>query len=105
MIDSLTIAKPLLVGLLAGLAFFGGLWLTVRNFQKQKNPALIILTSSILRTAFALGIFWWASQDGLVAVGLCIAGFITARFILIKKIENSANGELSPQPGKEGPCT
>lgn len=89
--SALSLLAPFAVGLVVGLAFFGGLWLTVRRLDRMKNPGPVIFLSSILRIALAMAAILWVSRDGLPAIGSCLAGFLLARFFLIKKVRKSGS--------------
>lgn len=76
-------AVALLAGLLIGIVFFGGLWWTVRHSVVSAWPAVWFFGSLVLRTAFALGGFYWVSRaaDWRYLV-VCLVGFIGARFLV-----------------------
>ena len=55
-------------GLLLGVFFFGGLWLTVRKGLKSQRPALWFVGSMFLRTSVALcGFTWYRGEIGAPA--------------------------------------
>jgi len=76
-------AVALLAGLLIGTVFFGGLWWTVRRSVVSAWPVVWFFGSLLLRTAFALGGFYWVSRaaDWRYLV-VCLTGFIGARFLV-----------------------
>lgn len=70
-------------GLLLGTIFFGGLWFTVRKLVTSKTPSLWFLSSFVLRISITLiGIYYIFSGSWLRLL-ICMAGFITARYIII----------------------
>lgn len=83
MIETLVWNLP--AGMLLGLFFFGGLWLTVRNALHAKIPALWFLLSFVVRMAVALVGFYAISKTGhwqsLVAA---LVGFVIVRVVLIR---------------------
>jgi F1F0 ATPase subunit 2 len=103
--DVLPMALSLAGGFGTGVVFFGGLWLTVRRLDKMKHPAVVIFLSSIGRVALALVAFWWLSRGGLLPLAIALAGFLAARFVLIKKVRNSAPAEPPLTPDEKKPCT
>ena len=77
----------LLIGLILGLLYFSGLWLTVKNMQKSRSPAALVLVSFFLRTAaIMLVLIFVARQGNYVNIIALLAGFIFGRFILSRRI-------------------
>jgi F1F0 ATPase subunit 2 len=71
-----------LAGFALGLIFFGGLWWTVRCMLHSARPALWMLGSLLLRTAFALSGFWLLGGHDWKRMLACLAGFFIARVVL-----------------------
>ena len=67
-------------GGLLGAFFFGGLWWTVRKGLSAKQPALLFLGSSLLRTGVVLIGFYLVSAQQWQRLLLCLLGFVAARF-------------------------
>jgi F1F0 ATPase subunit 2 len=76
-------ALSLISGLILGVIFFGGLWLTVKKAVAGKNTALWLAGSSIIRIAIVLIGFYYVSDGSWQRMLLCVAGFIAARLLLI----------------------
>jgi F1F0 ATPase subunit 2 len=74
---------PLIVGLLLGVLFFGGLWLTVKKLAVSKMPALLVLFSFVFRISIVLAGFYFVGLDDWKKLGMCLIGFIVARFAVI----------------------
>lgn len=72
----------LVAGLVLGLFFFGGLWLTVKIAFTSKLPALWFFTSLFLRISVAFISFYYLSTGGWPNLILCLIGLIIARFIV-----------------------
>ena len=84
MTDTLTLAWALGMGVVLGAFFFGGLWWTVRKHSACRRPALLFLSSFLLRTNIALaGLYFVAGGhwDRLLA---CLFGFVIARLVVTK---------------------
>jgi F1F0 ATPase subunit 2 len=98
MSEPLILILALHIGILLGILFFGGLWLTVRKAMASKIPALWFFASLTIRVGTVLIGFYWVMQraswiDGL----LCLLGFITGRLMVIrftKTYESRANTEM-----------
>ena len=80
--EMLSLALALTAGLLLGAFFFGGLWWTVRKGLSAKQPALLFLGSSLLRTGVVLIGFYLVSAQQWQRLLLCLLGFVAARFVV-----------------------
>lgn len=74
-------------GGLLGSVYFGGLWLTLRRVSTSRHPALLMLSSLLLRLAgVGFGLYLFADgnwQRYLAAV----PGIVLARWLWIRRIE------------------
>ena len=80
MSETLTGMLVCAAGGLLGAFFFGGLWWTVRKGLSAKQPALLFLGSSLLRTGVVLAGFYVVSAQQWQRLLLCLLGFVAARF-------------------------
>ena len=73
------------IGVLLGLAFFGGLWLTINGLDRAEHPARRMLASLLLRFCVAIAGFYLLVRFGgwqhVLAGG---AGFVIARFLVMR---------------------
>ncbi len=69
-------------GIILGLLFFGGLYITVQKLETSKNPALIMILSFILRMAVLVVAFYFISKGGYKEVLFALAGVILTRFVM-----------------------
>lgn len=74
----------LLAGAALGVAFFGGLWWTVRRGASSPTPARWFLVSLAVRTAIVLVGFYAVGASQPVRMGLCLLGFVLARAIVLR---------------------
>lgn len=85
-----TLFVGLLVGLIAGLAlgivFFGGLWLTVREIPRSRQPAVLVVLSFMLRMLLVLAGFFLLSRGGWAVPVAGLLGFLVARTLLIRRV-------------------
>lgn len=79
----LTTAWVFATGILLGMVFFGGLWITVKKMVHAKRPALWLLASFFIRAGIALAGFYFTGADNWQRLLVCLAGFITARFLIL----------------------
>lgn len=81
-------------GILLGIVFFGGLWITVKNIVHAKSPALWLLGSFFVRTAIVLLGFYFIGAGNLQRLLICLAGFIAARFIVLNFTKEKASNKF-----------
>ncbi len=75
----------LLIGLILGMLFFGGLWFTVRKATVSKTPILWFLGSLIIRSCIVVLGFYYVMQRGnLLNSLITMAGFIVARMMVVR---------------------
>ena len=80
-----TLLVAFLAGVLCGLAFSGGLWLTVRKLQDVRRPWLLVAASFALRLGLVLATFFLVIRhDGWLHLVVALGGFIVARSLLIR---------------------
>jgi F1F0 ATPase subunit 2 len=77
--DVLPMIPPFAMGLLLGAFFFGGLWWTVRKGLSSPNPALLFLSSALLRMGGLLAGFYFVASGQWQRLLACFTGFIIAR--------------------------
>lgn len=69
-------------GLLLGIMFFAGLWLTLRKAICSRRPARWLLGSWFLRTGLALSGFYLVANGHWQRLLACLLGFVIARFMV-----------------------
>ena len=78
-------------GLLLGIVFFGGLWLTVRRLPHTTHPATVFLSSALIRIAVVVTGVWLLTKGNALSVGVCLLGFLTIRILTVYVIPNDQN--------------
>jgi F1F0 ATPase subunit 2 len=63
------------MGLLLGVFFYGGLWLTVHALLRSRYPVLLTISSFWARTLVTLGGFLFAMNGSWQNAIVCLAGF------------------------------
>lgn len=81
-----TMIASMLVGVLLGSLFFGGLWWTVnRGLSSSKQPAILFAGSMMVRTAIAvMGFYWVVTRWGWHQVLTCLVGFVLSRLFVTR---------------------
>ena len=82
--EPFTLIAAAMVGLCAGVIFYGGLWFTVSRLHSAKQPALLFIASFAVRTALALGALWWIARGNVVHIGAWLVGFVLARLLVFR---------------------
>ncbi|RXJ49624.1 ATP synthase subunit I [Gelidibacter gilvus] len=80
--DILSLLPAVLAGMLLGVIFFGGLWLTVNKGLGSKRATLIFFGSLILRMAIILTGFYFVGGDSWQKLLACLVGFLIARIVI-----------------------
>lgn len=82
-------------GIVLGILFFGGLWLTIQKALHSKIPALIFAASFMIRMAVFLTGFYYVTQNSWQKMLICLAAFLMARTI-ITRISQKKNHPENP---------
>ncbi|MBE0411562.1 MAG: ATP synthase subunit I [Anaerolineales bacterium] len=80
------LVAALLAGMLLGLFYFGGLWVTVQRIPTSRVPLLLTIGSFLLRAGIVLGGFYIVAQGEWLRVIVSLVGFILMRIILLFKL-------------------
>jgi F1F0 ATPase subunit 2 len=73
-------------GLLLGLFYFGGLWITVRRLPGSAQPKTTWFLSFLFRLSLASAGFLTAMKVNTVAFFVTLVAFFTVRIIMSRKI-------------------
>jgi F1F0 ATPase subunit 2 len=97
----LRLLVPLLVGMVLGAIFFGGLWWTVQRAVSARWVALWFFASLLLRTGIVLGGFYLACGDDWQRWLAALLGFVMARIVvtrLTRPKTDTMEGSHASQP-------
>ena len=84
-IKVLYLLMAFLVGMGAGVVYFGGLWWTVRQLPLVRQPALLTLGSFFVRTGISLTAFYLVSGGHWERILISLLGFIIVRGLLVRR--------------------
>jgi F1F0 ATPase subunit 2 len=77
----------LVAGIMLGILYFGGLWLTVKNLPASKNPYILTLGSFFCRTVISLFGFYLVARGGhWERLLVCLSGFILMKIFLVYRL-------------------
>ena len=88
MISVFQFVVALIVGLLLGIVFFGGLWVTVKRLDRVHNPALWMLASLIVRLSLVLGSLYALIRTGdWLSLVVALGGMLLVRTLLKRRLQ------------------
>ncbi|PHV10562.1 ATP synthase subunit I [Chitinimonas sp. BJB300] len=90
MSELLSLVTVLLVGIVLGTLFFGGLWWTVRRAVSSRWVALWFITSLVVRMGTVLVGFYLACGSNWQRWLAAILGFSLARLTVTRLTQSSA---------------
>jgi F1F0 ATPase subunit 2 len=87
-------------GILLGIFYFGGLWLTVRKLSVSGNPYLLTLGSFFGRTVISLFGFYLVARGGhWERLLVCLSGFIFMKIFLVYRLRpGKKNAKIAAVP-------
>ena len=91
--ETMILERPVFLGFLLGVFFFGGLWWTVKRAIPSQRPGLWFSASLLVRTSIAMAGFYLVGGNAWARWLLCLLGFILARFFV-----NSLTRSSRPNP-------
>ena len=94
--EPLSLASALVMGVLLGAMFYGGLWWTVRQGVSSKRAALWFLCSLLLRMGVALAGFYFVAGGHWQRLLLSLLGFAMAR-LAVTRLTRPSGKNRPPQ--------
>ena len=98
-------AAVLIAGILLGIFYFGGLWLTTRSLAKLPGepalrpfmpPALQLLISFVSRMGVTLACLYWLMQGSWIRVLVALLGMLLARVLVKFWVNHRVCREVTP---------
>jgi len=80
-------------GLVLGLVYFGGLWLTVRHLPRARRPGLLSVASLVVRLGLTLVAFYLVMGGRWERLLVALAGFLVMRTILVRRLGPAQVGD------------
>ena len=90
--EILVMVVSLCIGMLFGLFYFGGLWLTLQHMSRSKQPSFTAVVSFAVRSMVCLFCFYLISGSGLEMLAFSLLGFLLSKFVLIRRLGFSIHG-------------
>ncbi|MBF0223860.1 MAG: ATP synthase subunit I [Desulfobacterales bacterium] len=82
--EMLKLVHALVMGVLLGAIYFGGLWWTVQKGMSSKQPAFWFLGSLLMRTGIVLSGFYFSALGHWEKLLVSLLGFVLARLIVTR---------------------
>jgi F1F0 ATPase subunit 2 len=82
--DLLGLTLPLGAGIILGMFYFWGLWLTVQKLPRARRPMLLSLSSFFVRLAVVLAGFYFVMSGRWERLLVCLVGFLCVRFAAVR---------------------
>ena len=98
-----SVAAALIVGIVLGAFFFGGLWWTVRKGVASDRVALWFLGSMLLRTGVVVLGFYFILGDNWQRLVAGLLGFVIARTIATRFIPSTSQPNRLAQGTSDAP--
>jgi F1F0 ATPase subunit 2 len=85
-----------LAGILFGIIYFGGLWLTIQKLGQMERPIPWLMGSFIVRLGLVLAGFYLVSNGRIEFLGVSLVTFFITRFLFISRIQPHTEGRKTP---------
>ncbi len=72
-------------GVVLGLFYYGGLWLTIQRLPQSSRPGMLTAVSLFLRLGLVLVAFYLVMGGSWERLLACLAGFLLARVLLVRR--------------------
>ena len=81
-------------GVILGLFYFGGLWMTLKYITRLKKPKSFLFLSFVFRILLILVGFWAVLRLDPLAFMLTFPAFLITRVILTRSLGRENRGEI-----------
>lgn len=81
-----------LIGFVAGLAYYVGLWWTIRKVVTARQPKMLLTASFLVRVTLLMLVFILVMQDDWLRLVFCLMGFVLARFVTVRRFTMDTEG-------------
>ncbi len=93
--DNFALILAFIAGIVLGILFFYGLWITVRKAVTSKMPALWLSGSFFIRTGITLAGFYFVAHGKWQRLLICMLGFIAARYMVKRYTKPKEENQLN----------
>ena len=82
-------------GVMLGLFYFGGLWITLKHISRAHKPKTWLAISFIIRMSFIMIGFWAIMKRDLISFVFTFLAFLITRVILTRTLGRESRGEIN----------
>ena len=100
-----SLVVALIAGGLVGAVYFRALWWTVKKGVSARRPAALFVGSFVVRTLFALAVFYFVGHGQPERLAICLLGFILGRLIVVHVTKHTLTLPPLPYKGRGDPLT
>jgi F1F0 ATPase subunit 2 len=93
MTEALSLLLAFLIGLLAGVFFFGGLWWTVKRSLTVRQPHLFLFQSFVLRSGVVLLALYLCTATEFPRIISYMFGFLLTRHLVLRRLRITPAGQ------------
>jgi F1F0 ATPase subunit 2 len=90
---TITIVIGALSGLMLGVLFYGGLWLTIKAAKKKRQPLPLFAASFIVRSMVTISGLFLLARSGPASMLAAVAAMLLIRTLLVRRIRLSRSAE------------
>jgi F1F0 ATPase subunit 2 len=87
--EILVLALAIISGIVLGVFYFGGLWLTLQHLSRSRQPAFLVLSSLLVRSAVCLFCFYLVASNSWEGLVSSLAGFTLAKQVMTDRLGRS----------------
>jgi F1F0 ATPase subunit 2 len=84
--EILVLALAMISGIVLGVFYFGGLWLTLQHLSRSRQPAFLVLSSLLVRSAVCLFCFYLVASNSWEGLVSSLAGFTLAKLVMTDRL-------------------
>lgn len=77
-----------IVGLILGVVYFGGLYLSVQMINTAKHPSLIMVLSFAIRMIILVTAFFFIAKNGIKHILLALVAVMLVRLVMTLKLKD-----------------
>ena len=87
--DWIFLVIAVISGVLLGIIYFGGLWLTIRHLAERGGSPWLLAGSFLVRTVFLLSVFYALVIYHWAYLMVALAAFLAVRQVALKRLRKS----------------
>lgn len=82
------------IGIIVGVIYFGGLYLSVQKITEVKHPSLLMVLSFVVRMAVLVVAFFYLSKGGYKNILFALLGVMAVRLVMTITVKNNTTNSM-----------